>query len=219
LIDDVKEHITINNDKVITIDLGGYTLDHNNGNTQVIKNYGDLTLINGTVTSSLGYGMIDSYSTGKLRVGQGLRAIATGTRQAIYNEGGEVWITDNAYLSAASGERAALQNNSNGGKIHIEGGTIISTNQQGIYNKAGSLTIGVPDGTINSNTPVIQGATYGIMTTPDITMYDGVLRGRTAAINDALKITAFEVGATPVAGTEVIDGATYQTLHYEIGAP
>jgi hypothetical protein len=50
-------------------------------------------------------------------------------------------------------------------------------------------------------------------------MYDGVLRGRTAAINDASKITAIEVGATPVAGTEVIDGATYQTLHYEISAP
>jgi hypothetical protein len=72
---------------------------------------------------------------------------------------------------------------------------------------------------IDSTTPVIQGTTYGITTTPNITMYDGVLRGRTAAINDASKITAFEVGATPVAGTEVIDGATYQTLHYEISAP
>lgn len=219
LIDDVKEHVIVNNGKIITIDLGGYTLEHNNGNTQVIKNYGDLTLINGTVTSSLAYGMIDNYSTGRLTVGQGLRAIATGTRQAIYNEGGKVWIIDDAYLSAISSERATLQNNTNGGEIYVEGGTIVSANYQGIYNKAGSLTIGVLDGTINSRMPVIQGATYGIMTTPNITMYDGILRGRTAAINDASKITTIEVGATPVAGTEVIDGATYQTLHYEISAP
>ena len=219
LIDDVKEHVIVNNGKVITIDLGGYTLEHNNGNAQVIKNYGDLTLINGTITSSLAYGMIDNYSTGRLTVGQNLSAIETGTRQAIYNEGGKVWIIDNAYLRATSPERATLQNNSNGGEIYVEGGTIISVNQQGINNKAGTLTIGVEDGTINANSPVIQGATYGITTVNNISMYDGILRGKTGAIDNPGRITATESGASAVGinpvVTEIIDGVTYEVLYYE----
>lgn len=220
LISDVNEHITINSGKVITIDLGGYTLGDNNVGAAVVKNKGDLRLINGTITSSVNFSVIDNDPGAKLSVGQDLRIIATGTKQAIYNDAAELHITDNAYLSSASTIRPALENHSNGGKIYVEGGTIISTYQQGIYNKAGTLTIGVGDGTINANSPVIQGATYGITTgNNNISMYDGILRGKTGAIDNSGRIIATESGATAVGinpvVTEIIDGVTYKVLYYE----
>ena len=48
--------------------------------------------------------------------------IATGIRQAIYNDGGTVEITGDAYLSAVSTERATVQNNTNTSKLYITGG-------------------------------------------------------------------------------------------------
>ena len=219
LLGNTREHIIVSSGTTATINLGGHTLGDNNGAASVIKNFGDLTLLNGTITSALGYGAIDNNSTGKLTVGTDARIVATGTRQAIYNDGGEVLITDNAYLSASSGERATVQNHSNGGKISVEGGTIISVNQQGIKNEAGTLIIGVQDGVIDASTPVIQGATYGITTSNNIAIYDGVLRGRMAAIENPGKITATENGAIPVGlnpeVTEVIDGYTYKILYYQ----
>ena len=219
LLDNVKEQVTINSGKVITIDLGGYTLRDNNVGAAVVKNKGDLRLINGTITSSVDFSVIDNDPGAKLSVGQDLRIIATGTKQAIYNDAAELHITDNAYLSSVSTIRPALENHSNGGKIYVEGGTIISVNQQGINNKAGMLTIGAEDGTINSNSPVIQGATYGITTVNNISMYDGILRGETGAIDNPGRITATESGATAVGidsvVTEIIDGVTYKVLYYE----
>ena len=220
LLDNVREHIIINSGKVITIDLGGYTLGDNNVGAAVVKNNGDLRLINGTITSSVDFSVIDNNPGAKLSVGQDLRIIATGTKQAIYNDAAELHITDNAYLSSVSTIRPALENHSNGGKIYVEGGTIISVNQQGINNKAGTLAIGVGDGTINANSPVIQGATYGITTgNNNISMYDGILRGETGAIDNPGRITATESGATAVGinpvVTEIIDGTTYKVLYYE----
>ncbi len=220
LISDVNEHITINSGKVIMIDLGGYTLRDNNVGAAVVKNKGDLRLINGTITSSVDFSVIDNDPSAKLSVGQDLRVIATGTKQAIYNDAAELHITDNAYLSSVSTIRPALENHSNGGKIYVEGGTIISANQQGINNKAGKLTIGVQDGAINADSPVIQGATYGITTgNNNISMYDGILRGETGVIDNPGRITATESGATAVGinpvVTEIIDGVTYKVLYYE----
>jgi hypothetical protein len=94
-----------------------------------------------------------------------------------------------------------------------------SNDQQGINNKAGTLTIGVEGGTINANSPVIQGATYGITSVNNISMYDGILRGKTGAIDNPGRITATESGATAVGidpvVTEIIDGVTYEVLYYE----
>ena len=76
------------------------------------------------------------------------------------------------------------------------------------------------DGTIDSDSPVIQGATYGITTSGgNISMYDGILRGETGAIDNPGRITAIESGATAVGinpvVTEIIDGVTYKVLYYE----
>ncbi len=218
LVQDTHENITIAAGMDIEFDLGDYIMgDDGVQNKPVIDNFGTVKITNGTLTSKMGAGVFDNEVGASLYMSGG-QIIATGTRQAIYNNGGYVELSGDAYLRASSSERATMHNLKNGTLI-VKGGTIVATRQEGIKNDLGSVTIGVAGDGIDSTTPVIQGTTYGITTTPDITMYDGVLRGRTAAINDALKITAFEVGATPVAGTEVIDGATYQTLHYEISAP
>ena len=65
----------------------------------------------------------------------------------------------------------------------------------------------------------MQGATNGLTTSVDVSMYDGTLRGKGAAINDATKITATETGATAVGinpvATETVDGVVYKVIYYQ----
>ena len=217
-LDDLREQVQVAVGQDITLDLNGYQLRDNNVTGQpVIKNEGKLTVTNGKVTSSLGAGVINNLSTGELEVGNGARIEATGTRQAVWNDGGVVVISGDAYLKAVSSQRATLH--SLGGSVTIEGGTIIATNQEAVKIEAGTLTIGVQDGTIDRTTPIMQGATNGLTTSVDVSMYDGTLRGKGAAINDATKITATETGATvvginPVA-TETVDGVVYKVIYYQ----
>ena len=214
------KRILVGNEKEIKLDLNGHTLSNSNITRQpVISNNGKLTIINGTVTSSLEAGVINNNANGELHIKSGARIIATGKRQAIYNDGGDLEISDNAYLSATSNERATVQNHTNGGTITIKGGTIIATKQQAVNNETGTLVIGDPDGVANADSPVIQGATYGVTANTDISMYDGVLRGTTAAIDDPNRITASEPGAAVVGVnpevTEIIDGLIYKILYYQ----
>ena len=219
LLEDIRAHVTVDNGKDITLDLNGHTLrDNAAGNSPVIANNGKLTIINGTMTSALKAGVINNNSTGELYVGNDARIIATGLRQAIYNDGGQLEISGNAYLSAVTNDRAAVQNLSNGSLV-IKGGTIISTNQDAVKVESGTLTIGVEDGVADNSTPVLQGASYGLNTSVNITMYDGILRGKSAAINNTGRITTIETGATSVGidsvVTEVVDGATYKVIYYQ----
>ena len=50
-------------------------------------------------------------------------------------------------------------------------------------------------------------------------MFDGKLRGKTAAINNTSRTTATEDGATAVGidavATEVVDGETYKVVYYQ----
>ena len=117
-----------------------------------------------------------------------------------------------------SNERAAVQNLNNG-QLVITGGTIISTKQEAVKVESGTLTIGVEDGVADSSAPILQGATYGVNTSVNISMFDGKLRGKTAAINNTSRITATEDGATAVGidavATEVVDGETYNVVYYQ----
>lgn len=218
LVRDTHEHITIPVGMDIEFDLDGFVMgDDGSQNKPVINNLGTVTIKNGTLTSKMGAGVFDNAVGANLYMTGG-QILATGSRQAIYNNGGYVEISGDAYLRATTSERAAVHNLNNGTLV-VTGGTIISTRQDGIKNESGSVTLGVAGGGIDVTTPVIQGGANGVTTTPNITMYDGILKGKTAAINNASKITTIETGATAVTGTELIDGVTYQTLHYEISAP
>lgn len=219
LLEDIREQVTIAAGKEIVFDLNGHTWNHNNVAGQpLIENGGKVTIINGTMTSSLRAGVLNNNSTGEMHIGNDARIIATGSRQAIYNNGGKLEISGNAYLSATTGERATVQNLANG-QLVITGGTIISTKQEAVKVESGTLTIGVEDGVADSSTPILQGATYGVNTAVNISMYDGVLRGKTAAINNTSRITASEASATAIGidptATEVIDGVTYKVIYYQ----
>ena len=173
LIDNVEDNVTIPKGADIVLDLNGYTLS-NHANATVIANNGTLEIKNGTITSNAGSGMINNNSKATLTISSG-NLIATGTRQAIYNDGGTLYITD-AYIESSSEVRAAIQNRSNG-KIYIKDGTIVSKKLYAIYNEKGTLNIGNKDDYFVSSKPVIQGKTYGVAANNGYNFYDGIIKG------------------------------------------
>lgn len=211
LVKDTNEALKINAGKNIEFDLQNYTVS--NGSTNTIVNNGTLKITNGTITCSAGSGAINNNSGASLTITGG-RIIATGSRQAVYNDGGTLVISGDAYLESSSSERATVQNTTKkNGNITITGGTIISHNQQAVKNE-NILVIGVSNGTYDATSPILQGKTYGLTTTTDVSIYDGIFKGVTLAIDDTSKIVNKELGAIENNSTEDIDGSTYKTLFY-----
>lgn len=100
-----------------------------------------------------------------------------------------------------------------GGTLTITGGSITSQNSTGVYN-TGTLTIGTTtNNTYDVTTPVIQGELYGINSSSNYSIYDGIIKGKSnsQAVNDFSKITGTENGYERVTGT---DGG-YYTLYYQ----
>ncbi len=208
LLKNVSEVITVAKNKKIIFDLQNYIVS-NNGVNPVISNFGNITIQNGTITSSTTQGAINNKSGATLTMTGG-NIIATGTRQAIYNDGGTVEITGNAYLSATSSQRATVQNNTSSSKLYITGGTIISTNYSAVQN-AGIMNIGVKDSNVDLNSPYIQGAIYGVSSSTNFNFYDGILVGKNNGINDIGKVKEKEPGYAIEHSTETIDNVTYNT--------
>ena len=206
---DVKQDtVQIQAGKIVNLDLQGYKLVNNGGKT-VIDNLGTLTISNGKITSDAAKGAIDNYSSGKLYMTGG-SIEATGSRQAIYNNGGMVEISGSARLSATSGERAALHNLNNGTVI-VKGGEIISTGFSAILNASGTVTIGVEDNDFDPSTPIMKGKTYGINNSGTLNFYNGTAKGKTKAINGS--VADKEDNSDFCNVNEVIDGETYKTSY------
>ena len=197
--------------KNIVFDLNGHTLSNDTKN--VIKTKSTIQITNGTITSKAGSGAIDIESDGKLIMNDG-KIIATGSRQAIYNNGGTVEIGGTVYLSSAAAEtkRGTVHNVS--GTLTITGGTIISTSINAVKVDAGTVVIGSEDGVYDKTTPVIEGESYGVSTAVNISIYDGILKGKTAAINNESMITGIEATAEKVNDTE----GSFKTLYYNLGS-
>ena len=163
--------------------------------------------------------MINNNSGAKVIITGG-NLTSTGSRQVIYNNGGEVTISGNAYLSSttigspsgnyASLARATVQNLVNG-VVNINGGTIIGVNQQAVSNE-GTLNIGSKDGNINSS-PIIRGETYGIVSIGTLNYYDGITMGITGAIDGS--VNDIETNSQFVDGIETINNKTYSSKHLE----
>ena len=192
LVSDTSEIITIDSDRNITFDFGTYTLS-NNGVSPVIENFGNLTFISGNITSNTTQGVINNKSGANLQITGG-RIEATGTKQAVYNEGGTVEISGGYFSAVAqvdSDKRATVHNKS--GTMTITGGTIVSPYSvapTGGYNtgiavtcKGGTLIIGEKDGQVNTNSPVISGEVNGINNEAAIKLYDGNIQGKTSALS------------------------------------
>ena len=81
LLKNVSEVITVAKNKKIIFDLQNYIVS-NNGVNPVISNFGNITIQNGTITSSTTQGAINNKSGATLTMTGG-NIIATGTRQVI----------------------------------------------------------------------------------------------------------------------------------------
>ena len=138
--------------------------------------------------------------------------------QGLFNTDGAILrIKGNTYISTVSTNRPSVHNKQ-GGTVIVESATIISENQQGIYNEStttNSLIIGKQDGVYDKDLVVIQGKTYGVETSSSISVYDGILKGVTDSINNKGKITGKESSIAEFTTTEVIDGLTYKVLYYK----
>ena len=241
----ISSQLNVAANQNIVFDFRNLNVRNANNSMNIIKNYGTIEILRGTIQSSASYGAIDNEVTGRLTVSGG-RVIATGTRQAIYNNGGIVEITGDAYLSASASDRATVQNNkptsgnagtitisggtivstgvttnrgavenANTGTLIITGGTIISETKIGIDNK-GTLIIGTENGDVDINSPVIQGATYGVSSsTAMVEFYDGIVKGKTNAFNNENNITEKEDNCEIMHSSEVINSDTYETAYLD----
>ena len=195
----VSENIEIKSGQNVTLNLQNFTLS-NKGSANVVKNYGTLTLINGTISTSVAQGAINNYNR-LIVTGGRIEATATTTKQAIWNDGGDVEISGDAYLSSASTSRATVHNKKGDstnipGTVTITGGTIVSSGLYAIQNDAGTVTIGTKDGASNKTSPDIQGNTQGINISSAndavLNFYDGVIKGKTVTIADLDNLIAKE---------------------------
>lgn len=225
---DFSENVTIANNKDIILDLNGYTLS-NAKDATVITNNGILEIKNGTITSDAGSGMINNNKDAVFVMDSG-NLIATGTRQALYNDAGNVTISGSAYLESATEERATLHNK-NSGIVTITGGTIVANNSYAIYNEKGTLNIGVKNDAFDKSSPIIQGATYGVVANNKFNFYDGIIKGvtysigktsntgNTPTVSDDIgetKVEDYEEDSVKELNEEAIDGVTYKTFTYEL---
>ena len=109
--------------------------------------------------------------------------------------GGTITSEDGTAITL-SGEGTVLDGNIHGGMY-------------GILNN-GKLIIGDDEGTISPNVPTIIGESVGVyITGTDTYFFDGILKGQVDGYVG--EITRTPLGGTPIGGTEVIDGVTYQT--------
>ena len=230
LIDNIDEGtITIGSTKDITLNLSTFNVVNNSNN--VFINNGTLEIIGttGAIRSSAGSGAINNL--GKMTMTSG-SIIATGTRQAIYNDTGEL-IINGGYLEASSSERATVHSKKDKGNntnhsVTINGGTIVSKNQEAVKIEAGTLSIGNDDGYINTTAPVLQGKTYAVTSSIAYNYYDGILKGANndqKVVSDRTKIT-WASNSVPVDGTEVINDSTtgnsnvtFYTLTMDMSTP
>ena len=193
LVKNTSESITIASGRDITFDFGTYTLSNNVIDGPVIVNNGNLTFISGNITSNGTQSIINNKSGANLQITGG-RIEATGTKQAVQNEGGNVEISGGYFSAVAqvdSDKRATVHNKS--GTMTITGGTIVSPYSvapTGGYNtgiavtcKGGTLIIGEKDGQVNTNSPVISGEVNGINNEAAIKLYDGNIQGKTSALS------------------------------------
>ena len=178
---------------------GGTVRDENN--RAAIYNVGELYISGGTI------------STGSTVTERPVIQNTKSTSKIVMS-GGMV-IQEATTLSGTDKGRGAIFVSS--GSATITGGTVrsYSTNTSAIYSE-GTVVIGIDDtnNAYDATSPVIQGEEYGISSKEGKTyaIYDGIIKGKTDAVDSTSKITKIEKNAEIVLDTE--DG--YKVLYYEV---
>jgi len=179
--------VTIPGNKDIELELEGFTISSTTSN--IFRVSGKMLIKNGTLRVTTTQGVVNVLNGGTLTVSGGLLENTNG-RQAVYVEGGTAIITEDAYLKNKTDQRPALQVFR--GSAIVLGGKIENTNgvAVGIGNEGTSLVIGSNEDPINHDSPVMIGKTYAldINSNKTATVYDGVFKGKTAAINDESRV-------------------------------
>ncbi len=214
LLDDTQEFLTVDSGKNIRFNLQNFTIRNVSG-SPVFENNGIIKMSNGHIVSDAAQGAINVNVGAEFHMSGGT-INTTGTKQAVYVYGGDAYISGDAYLKSTSNQRAAVHNakpdNHPAGTLVITGGTIISTRFSAVVN-VGTLRIGNEDG-IAYATPVITGYVNGINSTVSFDYYDGIVKGKTAAINNEANVGNHESGLSLDRSTEQIEGVNYKTLQW-----
>ncbi len=193
---DITEEVAITTTagQNIELDLQEYTVTGKGGTNKLFENYATLMVKNGTIIAKSNQAAINNYDDATLYVTGGtISADGSGStvKQAIWNNGGTVFISGNPAISTTSGIRAAVHNaesnGATGSVMVITGGTITSNatgSQSGsggiaVFNEKGSLTIGEKDGYADKTQPVINGSMYGVACKSGYkyNLYDGIITG------------------------------------------
>ena len=200
---------------------GALVTNHPKSNT--ISNDGYIEITGGTITSTNAQGAAinNNISASVIRISSG--SIITShnyKNQAIYNNGGTVYVSGDAYLEnksvSGSNGRAALHNNA--GTMYITGGTIVSKANSAVKNN-GTMVIGTDDSTFDNTSPVMQGDIYGLETVSGhpVTIHDGIFKGKGTTANKAISnesyITYDTTSAELVHEFETIGGVQYDTAY------
>ncbi len=222
----VSESITTIPGQNIEIDFNGKTIDNGTASIPVIQNQGTMILKNGNILSTAAQGAVNNENKVSGSTFAPVMTIidfnitSKGTKQAVYNKGGNMEIYGNTYLYNKSSNRAALHNLKNTdsgtvGNITIYGAEIVGNGSWAISNEAGNtITLGVNDGTIDNTSISATGKTYAISNSGTFNFYDGVLKGITNVI-EGTTYSGHDDTATYKTGTETIDGNTYKTAYFE----
>ncbi|MBR6073185.1 MAG: InlB B-repeat-containing protein [Bacilli bacterium] len=214
IIKSVSEQIIIPENRNIVLDATGYVVNNpcTKNTCSTIKNYGTLNIIGGTFNCDAPAGVINNYPNA-VAIIDGADLNGTGSRQAVYNEG-TLTIKGNSILTNVTSQRGAVQNTETG-TMYIEDGTIIAQESSGV-NNAGVLVIGKNDGVANS-TPYIRGKAYGLSTSNNLKMYDGVLLGKSNGINSTIgdysRFDEIEDRTTLKNKIEVVEGINYKEIY------
>lgn len=216
---EITSYIDLNSknlSKSVTVDLNNHSITNNNNNVFKTKTY--LEVKNGTLyCGSDNAGAIDVAADGKFVMNSG-RIEATGSRQAIYNNGGIVEIGGSVYLKAKAdgsnnAKRATVQNAS--GTTTITGGTIEGygdTNSYAVSVNGGKLYVGTNDGVYDTESIKIFANTTGIYSTVNFSLYDGMISGKNSAVSNESKINSVEDNSTKV--NDEVD--LFKRLYYSI---
>ena len=138
---------------------------------EVINNYGNYTVSETTINQTL-----NNYGSGIFNIKSGI------TKLFIYNR-------DTTTLNISGGTIGYGIENIGTGTVNITGGNI-DTSRNGITNNNGGIiNIGIKDGTVNKESPIIKSSSDNGMYNGNGTLnfYDGTIKGRTAisgTIND-----------------------------------
>ena len=218
----------------VEIDLDGHVVTNNGDEAIFTNNGGTLRIKNGNLTTTAqGYAAINCRqpSNNGVTYIDNVTVNANGNRSAVYVEGGTLYLDKGSVLTTSQNLRPTVMNTCSSCKTYIIDAEIISTSEVPVSNKSGTVVIGALDSELNRNTPILRGGKYGIVSNTNISMYDGIIEGKTApAYNGTLtnsgnnsitysgsvnnnRIIASETGFIKTTGQETISSDTYNTLY------